>query len=46
MVSRLAMAFTLAGLRAEGIVIKNPLCCGKTFENYFEVIDSIIAQDI
>lgn len=43
---RVAMAFTLAGLRAEGIVIKNPLCCGKTFENYFEVIDSIIAQDI
>ncbi len=38
---RVAMSFTLAGLRAEGIVIKNPLCCGKTFENYFEVIDSL-----
>lgn len=38
---RVAMSFTLAGLRAEGITIKNPLCCGKTFENYFEVIDSL-----
>lgn len=42
---RVAMAFTLAGLRAEGIVIKNPLCCGKTFENYFDVIDNLIAED-
>ena len=38
---RVAMSFALAGLRAEGIAIKNPLCCGKTFENYFEVIDSL-----
>lgn len=38
---RVAMSFTLAGLRADGIVIKNPLCCGKTFENYFDVIDSL-----
>lgn len=38
---RVAMSFTLAGLRAEGILIKNPLCCGKTFENYFDVIDSL-----
>lgn len=38
---RVAMSFTLAGMRAEGIVIKNPLCCGKTFENYFDVIDSL-----
>lgn len=38
---RVAMAFTLAGLRAEGVVIKNPACCGKTFEHYFDVIDSL-----
>lgn len=38
---RVAMAFTLAGLRMEGVVVKNPLCCGKTFENYFDVIDSL-----
>lgn len=36
---RMAMAFSLIGLRAEGIVIKNPLCCKKTFENYFEILD-------
>lgn len=41
---RVAMSFTLAGLREEGIVIKNPLCCGKTFENYFEVIDSLYEE--
>lgn len=38
---RVAMAFTLAGLRTEGIVIKNPMCCKKTFENYFEVVESL-----
>ncbi len=38
---RMAMAFTLVGLRVEGIKIANPKCCGKTFENYFEIIDEI-----
>lgn len=38
---RVAMAFTLPGLRAGNIVIKNPGCCAKTFENYFELIDSL-----
>ena len=38
---RIAMAFTLPGLLVDGIVVKNPMCCGKTFENYFEVIDEI-----
>ncbi len=42
---RVAMAFTLAGLRCEGIVIENPLCCRKTFENYFEVIDSLYLNE-
>ncbi len=36
---RMAMGFTLIGLRAQGIVIDNPGCCKKTFENYFEVLD-------
>lgn len=35
---RMAMAFALIGTKAEGIVINNPLCCRKTFENYFEVL--------
>ncbi|MGF7143009.1 3-phosphoshikimate 1-carboxyvinyltransferase [Anaerotaenia torta] len=38
---RMAMAFTLIGLRAEGVVIDNPHCCAKTFENYFEIIDEL-----
>lgn len=38
---RVAMAFTLPGLRTGNIVIKNPGCCAKTFENYFELIDSL-----
>lgn len=38
---RIAMAFALAGLRIPGVNILNPGCCRKTFENYFEVLDSI-----
>ncbi len=38
---RMAMAFTLPGLKMGNIVIKNPGCCRKTFENYFSVIDSL-----
>lgn len=38
---RIAMAFTLPGLVTEGIIIDNPMCCRKTFENYFEIIDDI-----
>ncbi len=40
---RMAMGFSLIGLRTPGIVISNPGCCKKTFENYFEVLDSVIA---
>lgn len=39
---RMAMAFALVGLRAEGIKIKNPQCCRKTFENYFDVLEKLI----
>lgn len=38
---RMAMAFALVGLKTEGIVIDNCECCGKTFENYFSVLDGI-----
>lgn len=34
---RMAMAFSLVGLRVEGVEIDNPSCCKKTFENYFEL---------
>ena len=39
---RMAMGFALTGLRAEGIVINDPGCCRKTFENYFGVLDQVI----
>jgi 3-phosphoshikimate 1-carboxyvinyltransferase len=38
---RMAMAFTLIGLRTGKITIQNPSCCRKTFENYFELIDGL-----
>lgn len=42
---RMAMAFSLIGLMVEGIVIDNPLCCRKTFENYFELLDELCEAD-
>lgn len=41
---RVAMAFALTGLRADGIVIENAEVCSKTFKNYFEVLDDICAK--
>lgn len=38
---RMAMAFALTGCRAEGIVIDNPECCKKTFENYFDILTNL-----
>lgn len=38
---RVAMAFSLIGLRSDGIVIDDPECCRKTFEEYFELLDSL-----
>ena len=39
---RVAMSFAMAGLVVDGVVIKNPMCCRKTFENYFDVLDGIV----
>lgn len=41
---RMAMGFSLVGLRAEGIVINDPMCCKKTFEHYFDVLDEVIEK--
>ncbi len=41
---RMAMGFSLIGLRARGIVIDHPGCCKKTFENYFDCLESCIEQ--
>jgi 3-phosphoshikimate 1-carboxyvinyltransferase len=38
---RMAMAFSLIGLRIEDIRIANPACTAKTFENYFEVLEGL-----
>lgn len=38
---RVAMAFSLIGLRREGIVIKNPECSAKTFKDYFNILSKI-----
>ena len=35
---RMAMAFSLVGLKTHGIRINNPECVSKTFPNYFEVL--------
>lgn len=41
---RMAMGFSLIGLRAEGIVIDDPGCCRKTFEDYFQVLDKVVEK--
>jgi 3-phosphoshikimate 1-carboxyvinyltransferase len=38
---RVAMAFALIGLKIPGIIIDNYECCGKTFENFFEVLETL-----
>ncbi len=38
---RMAMAFSLIGLRAHGVVIENPSCVSKTFPNFFEVLEAL-----
>jgi 3-phosphoshikimate 1-carboxyvinyltransferase len=40
---RIAMGFSLTGLRAEGIIIKNPGCCAKTFAHYFDELERIVS---
>lgn len=41
---RVAMAFSLVGLMVDGVVIENPACCRKTFENYFEVLENSVYE--
>ena len=38
---RMAMAFSLIGLRQPGVVIEDPSCVSKTFPNYFDVLESV-----
>jgi 3-phosphoshikimate 1-carboxyvinyltransferase len=39
---RVAMAFAVTGIAADGIVIDNPQCCSKTFEEYFTILDKVL----
>jgi 3-phosphoshikimate 1-carboxyvinyltransferase len=38
---RMAMAFSLIGLRFDGVTIENPSCVSKTFPNFFETLDGL-----
>ena len=40
---RMAMAFSLVGLKAPGIRINDPECVSKTFPQYFEVLEQLYA---
>lgn len=39
---RVAMAFSLIGLRQGGIEIEDPACCKKTFPAYFDILSTLI----
>ena len=41
---RMAMAFSLIGLRFDGVTIENPSCVSKTFPNFFEVLEELRTQ--
>ena len=38
---RVAMSFTMSGMGEKSLKILDPMCCRKTFENYFEIIDGL-----
>ena len=39
---RMAMAFSLIGLRVPGITIENPGCVSKTFPGFFDVLETLL----
>lgn len=41
---RVAMAFAIPGLVTPGITIVNPMCCRKTFERYFKVLEEKVCN--
>jgi 3-phosphoshikimate 1-carboxyvinyltransferase len=40
---RMAMAFSIAGLRSAGIAIEDPQCTAKTYPEFFHDLDSMVA---
>jgi len=43
---RMAMSFSLVGLRVDNVEIDNPSCCKKTFENYFDLFTHCFSNSI
>lgn len=41
---RVAMAFTVTGLKAPGITILDPMCCRKTFETYYQTLERNVVR--
>ncbi len=39
---RVAMAFAILGLRADGVIIKDAEVCSKTFREFFDVLDKLV----
>ena len=39
---RMAMGFSLIGIKVPGTAILNPTCCGKTFPDYFAYLSEIL----
>jgi 3-phosphoshikimate 1-carboxyvinyltransferase len=40
---RMAMAFALVGLRASGVQIADPKCVAKTFPDFFDRLQALVA---
>ncbi len=40
---RIAMAFSILGLKVPGTIIENPECTQKTFPNFFELLEKMIS---
>ena len=38
---RMAMAFSLIGLRFDGVTIEDPACVSKTFPGYFDILETL-----
>ncbi|WP_033346016.1 3-phosphoshikimate 1-carboxyvinyltransferase [Catenuloplanes japonicus] len=43
---RIAMTFAIAGLRTEGVIIKDPGCVAKSFPTFWKTLDSLHASGV
>ena len=41
---RIAMSFAIAGLRTEGVVIKEPGCVAKSFPTFWQTLDTLFSD--